>query len=99
MTPDEIEIMKLTVKTGVQEGLAPVWEKLNNHDTAIALTQQELRNGITSQVAQGKRLGNVEHITQTLQTKIKVHMAWIIGIGGILTPVAYMVIKWWMEKH
>ena len=61
MTPEETEAIKNVVKIGVQEGVEPLWEKVRRHDTELALHEQDMRNSRTSAIAQGERLGDVDH--------------------------------------
>lgn len=60
MNAEEKQAMRDTVELAVSKGNEPIWEKLRNHDTDIALLQENGKQGKTSQVAQGERLGTVE---------------------------------------
>jgi len=99
MTPEDEKILELTVEGAVQRGVAagvaPIWEKINTHETAIALDQQELRNGIRSQMAQGERLGVVERTTADLCSTLKAHRWWLVGIGSLVVGAA-VKITWFL---
>ena len=67
MNEQEYKMMQDTVKTGVAEGVEPIWRKMSAHDekladhtTEIALHAQGLDQSLTSQVAQGERIGDAE---------------------------------------
>ena len=93
MNDEEKEIIKLTVEGAVEKGNQPLWKKLSEHDTAIALNQQELKQGMDSQIAQGKRIGTLETETTVMKTKIKAHLWWIFGILSIAGAVVWVIVK------
>lgn len=94
MTPDEKTALQATVKLSVTEAIQPIYEKLNKHETAIALTQQELKEGLRSGHAQGARIGDLEKEYFRLRTDRK----WIGAIWGIVLAVSMGVLFWWLNK-
>lgn len=91
MDEQDRKIIELTVAQGVKSGLEPIWEKMRDHDTSIALAKQAQENclaqckadaeqGKIAQAAQGERLGVVE---QDL-TRFNTHKRWILGIFALV---------------
>jgi len=98
VTPEDQEIMRLTVRSavseGVQAGVEPIWEQIREHSTKIALARQELDQSRASAFAQGERLGDAEHEI----TKINTHKWWIVGIFGMIKAVILGVLGWLLSR-
>jgi hypothetical protein len=103
MTPEDEKILKLTVVNAVQDGVSkvtdPMWACIRKSETAIALTQQELRGSLRSQIAQGERIGDLEKDSTVLHARIGAHVWWILGIGGVAVGIATALIIAWVAGH
>ena len=89
------EILRLTVKGAAEDAVKPLWDRVNNHETAIALTQQELRQGLTAQIAQGTDLGVLKERTAVL----KRDNWWILGIAAfMITTIGGIVILYFQLR-
>lgn len=94
MTSEEREIVRDTVRLAVNDAMTPITERLAQHDTAIALTQQELRAGRDAQVRQGERLGDVEGEIH----RLRADRAWVRVLGGALWAVIMTLIIWFLNR-
>jgi len=94
MNDDEKRIIELTVENAVQKGVTaatePLWEKVRDHDTAIALNQEQLTQGIGGQVAQGTRIGDLE----TEVVRINTHKKWIVAIFALFKAAILGILGW-----
>ena len=91
MTPEEHAAIENTVELAVKKGNEPLWAKLRDHDTDIALHKQDMRQSKDSQIAQGGRLGEVEKKVAKFATTTKViwgmivivacSIAWLISLA------------------
>ena len=94
MNAEDKQDMKNIVELAVKTGNEPIWEKIRDHDTKIALNKQELEQGKDGQVAQGQRLGKVE---QTV-SKLDNDKGWVKWIIGIVVAVGMLVLGWYLKE-
>lgn len=84
MTPEEKEAMRDNVELAVQKGNEPIWTKLRDHDTQLALHKQDMRNSQVSQIAQGERLGSVEKKVDKMSTTARVVWLIVTVVAGLV---------------
>lgn len=90
MNAEEKQAMRDTVEIAVSKGNEPIWEKLRDHDTEIALQKQDAAQGRVSQIAQGERLGEVE--SRVGKHVIYWRALWI-GLTGFVGFVGWLLVK------
>jgi len=93
MDKKDQEILRLTVKEGVSEGVAPLWEEIRKQQIDTALNKQDIDGSLGGQVAQGERLGDLEKETDKLKGKVQ-RILWILGGLG---TAAWVVVKLILE--
>lgn len=93
MNHTECEALRDMVKLAVKDGNEPIWEKLRNHDTEIALNKQEIGQGTAGQVAQGQRLGIVEKDV----TLLKSDKGWVKYLVGLVAAVGLVFLGWYLK--
>ncbi len=91
MNAEDREVLRDIVKGGVGDAVEPIWEKIRDHDTALALLKQDAGQCKTSQIAQGTRLGVVE--TRGNKHSMYWKIFWVcLGIaGGVVGLVATLM--------
>lgn len=97
MNAEEQRAMENSIELAVSKGNEPIWEKLRDHDTSIALNKQEIEQSTAGQIAQGQRLGVVEQ-DMTLLKSDKGWIRRIVGLlVGILVGAGVAVLAWWLN--
>lgn len=98
MTPEDQEIMRLTVRgavqDGVQEAVEPIWSEIRVMGQDVRETKIDCASGKTAQFEQGKRLGMVEREIAVLG----VHRAAVVAIALAILGIASKVVYDWISK-